>query len=99
MPTPPDAYVPWSVFEWCVGIILAANAASLEWFRRLFNRHLNDDNRRFELAEAMIERRHAENAAGREGLRAEFSKGNENLMSQMIAMRREIVDVLLQLRQ
>lgn len=52
----------------------------------------------FNLQEALIERRHAENIAAREASRAEVSRGNEQLMAQMIAMRREIVDVLLDRR-
>ncbi len=54
-------------------------------------------NRRFELQEAIIDRRHAENQQSREMLRSEMATGNQSLMTQMGANRREIVDVLLQL--
>ena len=101
MPTPPDApfvSLPGDVFQW----LMTAFATVLAW---IFRRHLKDDDdrakatdHRLQLQEALIERRHAENVAGREAIRAEMSKGNENLMGQIIAMRREIVDVLLQMR-
>src|SRR5260221_12337193 len=47
MPTPPpDAYVPWGVFEWLMGVFGTTLAVFWGGFLWVFKRHLADDTER-----------------------------------------------------
>jgi hypothetical protein len=98
MTASPDAYVPWSVFEWFIGIFITAFGgffALLGWF---FKRHLREDDQRFEMQEAHIQIKHAENIASIQQIRGDVLAGQSNLATQFTAIRRTLDDVLLQRR-
>ena len=91
MSTPDVPFVPWSIFQW----IVTAFAAVIAW---LFRQHLRDDDRRFEKQEARMSLLHAENVGTMEKMRGDVLAAQNGLSSQIMGMRREIVDVLLQQR-
>jgi hypothetical protein len=98
MPTPPETYVPWTFFEWFMavyGTVLASIGSVLFWF---FKKHLRDDDRRFEMAEANIQLKHAENIASMQQLRGDLLQGQSSLAQQFTSIRRTLDDVLLQRR-
>lgn len=94
----PTDYVPWSVFEWFVGIQGAVGAAFMGLILRYLKGHLKEDDERFEKMDKKLDMEHMENKEDLQRTRADVLAGQRGLADQFGALRRVLDDILLRRR-
>ena|ERR1019366_8387863 len=95
MNQPPDVYVPWSVFEWFIGICMTAFAASTALIFRYVGRHFKEDDDRFHAINTKLDIEHQETKECLIQSRSDLLAGQRHLADDFRAVRRVLDDILL----